>query len=298
MARPTLEFIFWDVRHGAACYIHTPNGRHMVVDLGIGSYGNNKPFSPLLHLKNTWGVKQLDYVVITHPHRDHMDDIFNFDELTPKTLRHPGYLSKEEIVAGNKGDDSDIVEEYMRIHNRFTEDISPGSAFDGTASEHWGGVQMSFFATPACNRKYLNNHSIVSIFKYADSKIIIPGDNEPESWKMLIEKGRFLDAAKNCDILLAPHHGRKSGYCPELFEAIGKPYLTVISDGPYCETSATGNYGAQSRGWLVHYPDDSSERRLCVTTRKDGVIHVRAYYGGDGKPKLIVRAQKGSAGAQ
>ena len=296
MTTSMLEFTFWDVQHGSACHIRTPNDRHIVVDLGIGSYGNNdKPFSPLLHLKNSWGVEQLDYVVITHPHRDHIDDIFNFDELSPKTLERPKHLSKEEIVAGNKGDDSDIVEEYLRINDRYITPVLSGSTSDLASAEHWGGVKISTFFTSTCDTKNLNNHSIVSVFQYADSKIMIPGDNESESWKKLIQRSSFLDAAKNFDILLAPHHGRKSGYCPELFEAVGKPYLTVISDGAYCDTSATGNYGSQSRGWLVHYPDDTSEKRLCVTTRKDGVTRVLAYYAADKTPRLNVLVQNGSA---
>jgi hypothetical protein len=48
-----LEFTLWDVQHGSACYIHTPDDRHIAVDLGIGSYEDNKPFSPLLHLKGS-----------------------------------------------------------------------------------------------------------------------------------------------------------------------------------------------------------------------------------------------------
>jgi len=60
-----LEFVIWDVQHGHSTYVDTPNGRHMVIDLGIGSYGRNAVFSPLLHLKNKYGVPRLDYVVIT-----------------------------------------------------------------------------------------------------------------------------------------------------------------------------------------------------------------------------------------
>ncbi len=53
--------VFWDVQHGHAAYIKTPNGRHIVVDLGTGKYsGNNAEFSPLLHLKNNYGVDRLD----------------------------------------------------------------------------------------------------------------------------------------------------------------------------------------------------------------------------------------------
>lgn len=46
-----LEMVFWDVQHGHATYLKTPNGRHIVIDLGIGSWDdNNQIFSPLLHL--------------------------------------------------------------------------------------------------------------------------------------------------------------------------------------------------------------------------------------------------------
>jgi hypothetical protein len=82
-------------------------------------------------------------------------------------------------------------------------------------------------------------------------------------------------------------------YCAELFEAIGKPYITIISDGPYSETSATSNYGNQSKSWLVHFPDGSSENRKCVTTRQDGVVRVTAYYVEE-KPYLNVYVHKGS----
>lgn len=55
-----LEVIIWDVQHGSAIYIKTPNGTHIVQDLGTVSLWSNKPsFSPLLHLKNKYGVSQL-----------------------------------------------------------------------------------------------------------------------------------------------------------------------------------------------------------------------------------------------
>ncbi|MGO9863608.1 MAG: hypothetical protein ACLPLR_08365 [Terriglobales bacterium] len=153
---------------------------------------------------------------------------------------------------------------------------------------------MSFFMTSSCSTTNLNNHSIVTIFEYAGSKVMIPGDNQAESWKELIKDNRFLAAARNLDVLLAPHHGRKAGYCPELFEAIGKVNITIISDGPEGETSATSLYGNQSKGWSVHYPDHTSKKRDCVTTRKDGAVHVKVYTK-DGTNYLIVNVQKGTA---
>lgn len=94
-----VEMVFWDVQHGHATYIKTPNNRHIVIDLGTGDYsGGNTAFSPLMHLKNNYSVDQLDYVVITHPHLDHIDDILNFDLLNPKVLSRPKELTNEEVM--------------------------------------------------------------------------------------------------------------------------------------------------------------------------------------------------------
>ena len=107
----TLEIVFWDVQHGSATYIKTPNGTHIVQDLCTGSYGtNNKDFSPLLHLKNKWGIEQLDWVIITHPHKDHIDDIINFDKLSPCVLSRPKHLPKDEIMENIQEEDKYLFE--------------------------------------------------------------------------------------------------------------------------------------------------------------------------------------------
>ena len=85
-----VELIFWDVQHGHAIYIKSPNNRHIVIDLGTGQYSNkNLTFSPLKHLRCNYGVTQLDYVIITHPHLDHIDDILQFDSFNPHILWRP-----------------------------------------------------------------------------------------------------------------------------------------------------------------------------------------------------------------
>ena len=57
----SLRLILWNVQHGSAAYIHTPNGKHIAIDLGAGD-----AFSPLQHLWRN-GVQRLDHVTITHP---------------------------------------------------------------------------------------------------------------------------------------------------------------------------------------------------------------------------------------
>ena len=46
----TLQIIVWDVQHGSAAYIKTPNNKYMAIDLGAGE-ASNRGFSPLAYLQ-------------------------------------------------------------------------------------------------------------------------------------------------------------------------------------------------------------------------------------------------------
>ena len=283
----SLEIVFWDVQHGNATYIKTPNNTHIVQDLGTGSYGTkNKKFSPLLHLKNNWTVKELDYVIITHPHKDHISDIMNFDALSPRVLARPKHLPKNEIMKNVREEDKPLFEKYFEINERYSEPVPDEE--NPRFPKNNGGVKIETFTPRKSSSSEINNHSIVTVLSYAESKVILSGDNEPPSWKELLEKEEFKNAVKNADILLAPHHGRESGYYAELFEHF-KPKLTIISDGRFCDTSATDRYSKISTGWNVHHrKDKEKEKRYCVTTRNDAVIHLELGYTHDKKPFIAV----------
>lgn len=285
----TLEIVFWDAQHGNASYIKTPNGTHIVCDLGTGSYeSGKKEFSPLLHLKNKYGVQQLDYVIITHPHKDHIDDILNFDKLSPRTLRRPGNLPKEEIMKNVRKQDKPLFEKYFEIDEKYNQDVPPDENPRFPANN--GGVKIECFNPPSCSTSNINNCSIVTVLSYAESKVILTGDNEPPSWKELLGKTSFVNAIKGANILLAPHHGRDSGFHKELFEHFS-PYLTIISDGRFCDTSATDRYDSVTKGWTVYYRSGGNEKRLCLTTRNDGYVVVKLGYNSDKKPFIDVTAR-------
>src|SRR5215212_3882885 len=92
--------------------------------LGTGKLGDGNPqFSPLLHLRDSWGVSQIDGVIITHPHRDHLDDVFNFDSLHPRTLERPDHLSESDIRADNTNDR--FIDKYLEIDRRYSKPVPP-----------------------------------------------------------------------------------------------------------------------------------------------------------------------------
>lgn len=270
----TLEAVFWDVQHGHSTYLKSPNGRHIVVDLGVGAYSGKADFSPLLHLKNKYSVKQLDYVIITHPHVDHIDDIFNFNALSPKTLCAPRHLDRKPILESARPDEKKILEKYFEISDSYNQDIGADSPDNTRDPKNWGGLQITVFHPTNSAQSNLNNHSKVALFEYAGMKLLIPGDNEPTSWNELKDVTGFLSATKDVDVLLAPHHGRDSGFDNDTMTNFN-PRLTVISDGRFCDTSATSRYSAKTRGWTVHRRKGEDQERKCVTTRNDGVIVVK-----------------------
>jgi competence protein ComEC len=263
----------WDVQHGSAAYLRTPLNRHVVIDLGVGDISEaDVRFSPLRLIKS-WGVQRLDEVIITHPHRDHLDDIFVFDSLNPRVLMRPRHLTETEIRAGNQSIDTPIIDKYLEIDRRYTGTVA---ATEDPSAESVSGMQIVSFTPSLCARGNLNNHSIVTFMRYANSTICLPGDNEAASWNELIKQSGFADWLKSTDILVASHHGREAGYCSEIFE-LCKPVLVIVSDGPGSDTSAVDKYLLQASGWSVRSrKTGEAKTRYVLTTRCDGSIYVSA----------------------
>ena len=281
------EIIFWDVQHGHAAYIKTPNNRHLVIDLGTGSYGFHSygdEFSPLLCIKEKFGVNKLDCVVVTHPHKDHIDDILNFEKLSPRIFKRPRHLSHENIEKDVREQDKDKFQKYVDLDNRYVHTVSDSNIL--SKPDNYGGLEIDFFTPKSCPQENLNNQSIVTVIQYASTKIVIPGDNESCSFDELMKQSSFKKAVKNADILLAPHHGRKSGYNSEFVDLVS-PKLTIVSDGRFCDTSYNGTYSSKSSGWTVHKRDGTKNTRYCLTTNSDGDIYA-SFGPGQERPFLKV----------
>jgi beta-lactamase superfamily II metal-dependent hydrolase len=275
-----VEMVFWDVQHGHSTYIKSPNNRHIVIDLGIGDYsGNDSVFSPLKYLKYNYHVNQLDLVIVTHPHLDHIDDISNFELLNPKVFRRPKQITNREVMEGVRPQDKVKYEKYCEINDRYSIPVGGGTNDPDNPDnpENFGDMKIMSFTPSTCLHDNFNNHSIVTVVEFADIKVVIPGDNQKSSYDELMLQDSFKTAIKDADILLAPHHGRESGYDND-FVSLVNPRLTIVSDGRFCDTSANGRYSQKSRGWLVHKGNGTSTQRKCLTTNSDGEVFLKFGY--------------------
>ena len=253
----------WDVQLGLAIHVKAPNGKYIVIDLGTGTYesGNSSPLRKRMR-------DNIAYMIITHPHLDHISDILNFDNNPPKILQRVKSLTNEEIMAGVRQCDKAKFEQYCRISNHYCALLNPDNENHPGNPDNYGGLKIQTFSTSACDHSNFNNFSMITVFQFSGSKIVVCGDNEKDSFDKLMKESDFKNSVRGADVLVAPHHGRESAYHSE-FVSLVNPRITIISDTTKSDASAVDKYTQRSRGWTVR-----GKERKCLTTRNDGNITV------------------------
>lgn len=278
----------WDVQLGLAVHIKAPNGKYIIIDLGVGSdKDNNSIISPLLKRQ----YDDIGVMVISHPHLDHIDDILNFDENQPHTLRRVETLTHGDVLTKVRDTDLPKFNKYCQVADDYNNPVGPEHNYSVDNSENYGGLSVVFFQATECGVSNFNNHSIITVVSIeGGGKVVICGDNENASFEELMQKENFKEAVKDAWILVAPHHGRESGFHLDFVQLVN-PLITIISDTAKSNASASGKYTSHSRGFYV---DDVSNSRKCLTTRSDGNITVE--FGRNGfpnyTPSLDIKTQQ------
>ena len=253
----------WDVQLGLAIHVKAPNGKYIVIDLGTGTYesGNSSPLRKRMR-------DNIAYMVITHPHLDHISDILNFDINAPKILCRPPLLTNEEVMEGVRQCDRAKFEKYCQINDRYNSPVKYDDENYTGNPNNYGGLEIQTFSTSLCDHSNFNNFSMITVFQFSGIKVVVCGDNEKDSFDKLMKESDFKNAVRSADVLVAPHHGRESAYHSE-FVSLVNPRITIISDTTKSDASAVDKYTQRSRGWTVR-----GEERKCLTTRNDGNITV------------------------
>jgi len=69
----------------------------------------------------------------------------------------------------------------------------------------------------------------VLFLHYRDVHVAITGDLEAQGWTELLKREDFRAELGRTRVLVASHHGRVSGYNPDVFNYC-KPYVVIVSD--------------------------------------------------------------------
>ncbi len=158
-------------------------------------------------------IEDIDFLVATHPHEDHIGGIVSVIE---------NYKVGAVYMADTRSD-SKTYKKLMSVIE--AEDIPVIEAYAGI--EFSLGAALCTIVSPARDAEHdANNESIVIFLDYLDSEFLFTGDMERKAEKELIKSGFDFDA----DVLKVAHHGSSTG-TSEAFLKIASPEYAVISCG-------------------------------------------------------------------
>jgi competence protein ComEC len=227
MDQQPLKFIIWDVGHGLCIWIQTPNSHHHWIDCGAHTENN---FSPAEHVNKNHGVKAIDYLIISHPDADHLRDLPNLVTKIgkPRTLHRNRSLPPDEKY---KSEEHEYQKHYKHLDTTYTADIQEATSPLNPAYN--GGVLIKGFSNTFSDAIKGNNTSVVMFYAYGDWLFIFPGDIEDVGWTTMWQTNKAsiepLITKAKYRILVAPHHGRQSGYSQGIMDNL-KPHVTIVSD--------------------------------------------------------------------
>lgn len=190
-------FSVLDVGQGLAAVLRTTN-HVLVFDTGAKfSAQLNAGDAVLVPFLRTLGVRQIDVVVISHPHNDHKGGLNALNEAFP------------------------IKRFYTTIPEHFPKSQALPCA-QGSKWE-WDGVTFHFLYPPREGRERLDdNVSCVLKISVGDHGILIPGDIESDAEQALVatQQGQL-----NAAILVAPHHGSKTSSTVSFIDEVNPKYV-------------------------------------------------------------------------
>ena len=265
-----LDMRIWDVNHGNSMSVKLPNGNVMMIDCGSNPDTN---FSPINHTKRLWGADSiLSYLIISHPHMDHIRDIVKINSFKPVVLLRPK-IDPSILRNGMSGSNLDIINTYIDFQNNYTEPQSSPNA----PSKEWGDqVELENYSLDG-DHDNLNDYSFVTFISYGGFHFLTGGDLSSSGWDNLVEQEGepFLDKLSQVNFFHASHHGRKEGFNSNILNNMNDLYLVLISDKNIQATSVTERYIPFCKGWKVTDENTGNvTKRKVLTTRNDGRINI------------------------
>lgn len=195
--------------------------------------GNNKD-GPLLvdYIKNELNINQIDYVVGTHPHEDHIggvDDIINNFDIKEVYLPEAMTTTKtfEDVLDAIEANNLSIT--VPTIGDKFT----------------LGELDFEVIYT-GTGEKDLNEASIILKMNFGKHSYLFTGDTTEEVEKTLFNKDI------NIDVLKVAHHGSKYSSCEEFLQ-VATPEYAIISAG---EGNSYGHPEQETLDRLKKYTND------------------------------------------
>lgn len=200
-----LKVHYIDVWQGDSAFIELPDGKCMLIDSGEYEYAGR-----VISLIDCLGYKKLDYIIVTHPHTDHMGGMQRVIE---------NFKIGEIYMPEAVGDTGAFINLLEAIDNM---GLSINIAKSGVEIPLSSGAKARFVA-PVAIVEDLNNCSAMLYLSYGERSFLFTGDAE------ILEEETVTDNI-DCDVLKVGHHGSYTS-SGNAFLKKASPEIAVISCG-------------------------------------------------------------------
>ncbi|MFA5793262.1 MAG: ComEC/Rec2 family competence protein [Candidatus Gracilibacteria bacterium] len=210
---PYLRVDFLDIGQGDSVLVTTAEKNHILIDGGPGRDVLSELPSALPYLFN-----EIDLMVLTHPHDDHIEGLIPLLERVPVgaiLFSAPAYKSESYDTFLRKIDE-------LKIPMFFAEagvDFKFGDTF----------IDVLYPSNQTVGEEFsnINNSSVILRISDGKNSVLLTGDADESVEAELVDK---YGASLKADIFKAGHHGSKYSNTADFLDAV-IPNLVVISVG-------------------------------------------------------------------
>lgn len=259
-------FHFLNVLEGDCSLIQHPSGRRTIIDVNNayleeesdkeaelrksvmevlrvrGNFNQKQhPVNPISYIQS-FGVSSVFRFILTHPDMDHMGGLEKFFQVFDPTNFWDIDNTKEMDFDSDSPYNKDDWDFYTSIRDKNPES-SPNrlvlysnarGKFYNESSDGTSGGDGLYILSPtldlineANDSGDYNDASYVILYRSLGGTILFSGDSHDKTWENILDEHE--DDVENIDLLIAPHHGRKSDRSYEFLDVVN-PKLTFFGN--------------------------------------------------------------------